>query len=59
MTFKRKLRDAWAAGKWGAAFSTVAGLIVVLVPNTPLERWSYDLPQNLAPRTEITNLAVF
>jgi CHASE2 domain-containing sensor protein len=58
VTFKRKLRDAWTAGKWGAAFSTLAGLLVVLVPNTPLERWSYDLPQNLAPRTEITNLAV-
>src|SRR5207247_9526408 len=52
------LRVAWAAGKWRAAFSTLAGLLALLVPNTPLERWSYDLPQNLAPRAEITNLAV-
>lgn len=51
------MRDAWATAKWSAALTVFAGIVVLLL-RTPLERWSYDLPQNLGAKVEITNVAI-
>src|SRR6266550_7839418 len=58
MTLKHQLREIWAAGKWSAALATLLGIVGVLVHNTPLERWSYDLPYLLGPQVSITNVAI-
>src|SRR6266446_10980069 len=57
VTLKRKLREAWAASKWGAALSVFVGVVVVLL-RTPLERVSYDLPHLVRPEVQITNVAI-
>src|SRR5882724_1377224 len=48
----------WMAGRWSAALATLLGVVGILVPNTPLERWSYDLPQLFPPQVSITNVAI-
>src|SRR5437868_12409492 len=57
VTLKRKLREAWAASKWGAALSVFVGVVVVFL-RTPLERVSYDLPHLVRPEVQITNVAI-
>ena len=58
VALKRKVRDVWAAAKWGAVLATVLGVVVLLFQDTPLERWSYDLPQVVGPQVDITNVAI-
>jgi hypothetical protein len=58
VTLKHQLREIWAAGKWSAVLATLLGVVGVLVPNTPLERWSYDLPHVLGPPISITNVVI-
>jgi len=58
VTLKRRLREMWMAGRWSAALATLLGVVGILVPNTPLERWSYDLPQLFPPQVSITNVAI-
>jgi CHASE2 domain-containing sensor protein len=54
---KRRLRETWAAGKWGAVLAAVFGVVFLLL-RTPLERWSYDLPQLGRPQVEIKEVAI-
>jgi CHASE2 domain-containing sensor protein len=58
VTLKRRLREMWMAGRWSAALATLLGVVGMLVPSTPLERWSYDLPQLYPPQVSITNVAI-
>src|SRR5580765_1472133 len=61
VTLKRKLREAWVASKWGAALAVFLGLLALLLrtpEETPLERWSYDLPYLVRPAVEITNVVI-
>jgi len=46
------------AGRWSAALAMLLGVVGILIPKTPLERWSYDLPYNFAPSPSITNVAI-
>src|SRR6266481_1924268 len=57
VTLKRTMRDAWRAGRIGAALAVLLGLTALFL-RTPLERWSFDWPHALQPETSITNVAI-